>query len=140
MRNQINLGANMLIRCAPVILANGEKKNGPGSPTKERNIASSKDANRRRDPDGLLSVERKVTMLRQCKSKKKLPAKLLQIIQQDDFDDESYTWSASPLGAVYSLETNTLSDSEDDETTTGDDNSSNQEDSVLVVKNPYRLI
>lgn len=73
---------------------------------------------------------------KQCKSKKRLPVKLLQMIQQEDFDDEIYTWSDSPLGVVYTLDDNPLSDIEGDDTTTSTDSSSEEEASILVVKEP----
>ena len=70
---------------------------------------------------------------KQCKSKKKLPAKLLQLIQQDYFDDENYSWSEHSLGAVYSLEEHQLSDTDDSDSTTSTVSSSADEDPVLVV-------
>ena len=58
------------------------------------------------------------------------------MIQQEDFDDEIYIWSYSPLGAVYTLDGNPLSDTDGEETTTSNDSSSEEEYYVLVVKEP----
>ncbi|KAK9190646.1 hypothetical protein WN943_019253 [Citrus x changshan-huyou] len=73
---------------------------------------------------------------KQCKSKKKLPAKLLQMIQHEDFDDDIYTWSDSPLGAVYTLDKYPLSDTEDTDSTTCTDSNSGNDDLVLAVHDP----
>lgn len=36
--------------------------------------------------------QKKDTLQKQCKSKKKTPTKLLQIIEEPEFYDEYYTW------------------------------------------------
>ena len=55
---------------------------------------------------------------------------------QEDFDDNIYTWSDSPLGAVYTLDEYPLSDTEDSDSTTCPDSDSDDEDLVMAVHDP----
>ena len=61
------------------------------------------------------------------------------MIQQEDFYDEVYTWSDSLLGAVYTLDSNLYSDTDEDETTTSDEGSSEDDDPILVVTEPLQV-
>ena len=76
---------------------------------------------------------------KQCKSKKKLPSKLLQMIHLEDFDDDIYTWSDTPLGAVYTLYEYPLSDTADSDSTTCTDSDSEDEDFVMAVHDPLQI-
>ena len=60
------------------------------------------------------------------------------MIQQEDFDDDIYTWSDSPIGAVYTLDEYPLSDTKDNDSTTCTDNDSTDEDLVMAVHDPLQ--
>ena len=115
------------------------KEKRPWNPYKGKKYRFVKRRKQKKGSGRFFICGKKGHYVKQCKSKKKLPAKLLQLIQQDDFDDGSYTWSASPLGAVYSLETNPLSDTDDEETTTSNESNSEEDDTVLVVKESLQV-
>ena len=61
------------------------------------------------------------------------------MIQQDDFDDEIYTWSDSPLGAVFTLDEYPDSTSEETNSTTSTNTDSENADFIMAVHDPLQI-
>ena len=139
MRNQTSLVANILIKCAPAILANGEKKNSPGKPYRGKKHRFIKKRNQKKGSGRSFICGKKCHYAKQCKSKKKLLVKLLQLIQQDNFDDEIYTWSDSPLEAIFILDEYSGSTSEESSSTTSTDSNLENANFIIAVHDPLQI-
>lgn len=71
---------------------------------------------------------------KQCKSKKRIPTKLLQMIQKVDFDDDYYGWTTNPAKIVLALE----KESEIEESSSSGSNNT-EEEPIMMMKPPLLL-
>lgn len=102
------------------------KKKNPEDHTKARSTSLSKEESFRKGQANVSFVARNDLVAKQCKSKKRSLTKLLQLIEDPDFDDEHYEWFDNPKQPLLVIgsqsqefdtpsESNELEESSDDE-------------------------
>lgn len=104
MINPINLvvttqATHVLVRESPIV----RKKKRAWKPYKSKKHRFVKRRKFKEKSGRCFIYGKKGHYTKQCKSKKQIPTKLLQLIEDPKFDDDYYTWSNNPKLALLAI-------------------------------------